>query len=277
MDQVTYRTNDPSRWGTGQGSDLAAAQIDLNFWALFSMIQAIADHQNVAGVISNIGVQGGNLFVTLGDGTVFGPFTLPTAQWTFRGAWLPTTLYNPMDVITSNGGLYLALVRHTSAATFNPSANDGQGHSFYQLMIGPGPYDVAMFFPDRIPDDSSILLVHVAARSFYLPQNLNLPGVAVSAAALDKYATSELQLPIYKNKAQIGAILFGGPESSGSTGPDVQSDGSEIGTFVFTQAVQFNRGDRLIICAPAPISSGSDPTAQGLTVTLAGIIGLISP
>jgi len=270
MDQITYRTSDPTRWGTGQGSDLSAAQIDINFWALFSLIQALTDHIS-AGGIQSINQVGNQLFITLTDGAVLGPFTLPTAQWAFRGAWLPNTLYNPMDVIPSNGGLYLVLVRHTSAATFDPNANDGQGHSFYQLMLGPGPYDVAMFFPDRILDDSSVLLMHVAARSFWLPA-----GLTSSAAILRVAATDELQLPVYKNDTPVGSVLFGGLESDGSFGPDVQSDGSEIGTFVFTAAVQFNRGDRLIVYAPAPFSAGPDPTAQGLAVTLAGIVGASS-
>jgi hypothetical protein len=110
-----------------------------------------------------------------------------------------------------------------------------------------------------------------------LPQNLNLPGVATSAARLIKYATDELLFPVYKNTTLIGAILFGGLESHGSTGPDVDADGMETGTFVFTAGVQFNYGDRLIIRAPAPQSSGPDPTAQGLAVTLAGIVGIVAP
>jgi hypothetical protein len=269
VDSITYRTNDATRWGTGKGSDLTATEIDINFWVLFSQIAAIVDHQNVAGVISSISASGNNLFITLGDGTVFGPFTLPTAQWTFRGAWLPNTLYNPMDVITSNGGLYLVLVRHTSVATFNPTANDGQGHSFYQLMLGPGPYDVGMFFPDRIPEASPTnpaLLLHVAARSFWLPRNFS-----GSVANLNVAATDELIFPVYKNQTPIGSILFGGSHAY------VQSDGSEFGTFVSSAAVQFNRLDRLVIAPPAASSTGPDATAQGLAATLAGVVGIFAP
>jgi hypothetical protein len=266
MDHITYRTNDPTRWGNGHGSDLSAPQIDMNFWALFSLIQSLQDHQNVAGVISNISVQGSNLFITLGDGTVFGPFTLPTAHWNFRqDGWQPNTLYNAFDVFMYQGGLYLVIFGHTSAATFNTNANDGQVHGFYKLLLGPGPYDVGMFYSDAIPDSGSVLLMHVAARSFWLPA-----GLTDSVATLRVAATDELLLPIYKNDTLIGAILFGGSDA------DVQSDGMEFGRFVFTAAVQFNYRDRLII--PPPSSShGPDASAAGLAVTLAGHIGIFAP
>lgn len=274
VDAITYRTNDATRWGTGKGSDLTATEIDINFWALFSQIAATLDHQNAASVISSITASGNNLFITLGDGTVFGPFTLPTANWNFRqDGWLPSTPYKPFDVFSYQGSLYLVLFQHVSAATFSPNANDGQGHSFYKLLLGPGPYDIAMFFPDFIPADGSAILMHVAARSFFLPQNLS--GMATSAAMLRKYATSELVLPIHKNTTPIGAILFGGLESHGSTGPDVNADGSEVGTFVFTNAVQFNYGDRLLIYAPHE-SAGPDATAAGLAVTLSGVLGILA-
>jgi hypothetical protein len=140
-------------------------------------------------------------------------------------------------------------------------------------MLGPGPYDVGMYFPDSIPADGSVLLMHVAARSFWLPQNLT--GGATSATLLRKYSTGELTFPIYKNDTLIGAILFGGLESHGSTGSDVNPDGSEVGTFVFPNAVQFNYRDRLLIYAPF-ISAGPDHTAAGLAATLSGMVGVFS-
>jgi hypothetical protein len=266
MDQITYRTNDPTRWGQGQGSDLAAALIDRNFWALFSMIAALQDHA-ATDMIQSISASGNQLFVTMADGTVFGPFTLPTAQWTFRKeGWLPTTPYSPFDVFENNGSLYLVLFRHVSAATFDPAANDGAGHDFYRLILGPGPYDVGMFFPDHIPADGSLLTMHVAARAFYLPA-----GLAPSVAVLRVHAAEELMLPIYKNDTLIGAILFGGSHA------DVQSDGSEVGSFLFLHAVQFQRYDRLLVYAPDDPTAGPDLSAIGLGVTVAGIIGVVSP
>jgi hypothetical protein len=66
-------------------------------------------------------------------------------------------------------------------------------------------------------------------------------------------------------------VLFGGSHA------DVQSDGSEVGSFVFLHAVQFQRGDRLLMYAPDDPTAGPDPSAQGLAVTFAGIIGNVVP
>jgi hypothetical protein len=265
-DAITYRTDDLTRWGTGQGARLTARQADINFWTLFSMITALADHASTE-MIASITASGNQLFVTMADGTVFGPFTLPGAQWTFRDeGWLPSTLYSPFDVFENNGSLYLVKFRHVSAATFDPAANDGDGHDFYQRILAPGPYDAGMFFPDHIPSDGSLLFMHVAARAFYLPA-----GLFPSVATLDKHAAGELVLPVYKNKTLIGAVLFGGSHA------DVQSDGSEVGSFLFLQAVQFQRGDRLLMYAPDDPTAGPDATAQGLGVTFAGIVGIVSP
>jgi hypothetical protein len=266
MDAITYRTDDLTRWGTGQGARLTAHQADINFWTLFSMITALADHAST-DMIASITASGNQLFVTMADGTVFGPFTLPAAQWTFRDeGWLPATLYSPFDVFENNGSLYLVKLRHVSAATFDPAANDGEGHDLYQRILAPGPYDAGMFFPDHIPADGSLLCMHVAARAFYLPA-----GLAPSVATLMKHATHELTLPIYKNRTLIGAALFGGSHA------DVQSDGSEEGSFLFPNGVQFLRRDRLLMYAPDDLTAGPDPTAQGLGVTFAGITGLVSP
>jgi hypothetical protein len=43
---LTYRTDDLTRWGTGQGSDLDAPVIDLNFWTLFDAIRTLEGDQH---------------------------------------------------------------------------------------------------------------------------------------------------------------------------------------------------------------------------------------
>jgi hypothetical protein len=69
------------------------------------------------------------------DGTVQGPFQLPVRAWNFRGDWLPNTVYNVDDVVTANGGVYMVLVNHTSAATFDAGATDGSGNPLYGLLL----------------------------------------------------------------------------------------------------------------------------------------------
>src|ERR1035437_10059308 len=135
---LTYRTADGARWGGGQGSDLAAVTIDLNFWLCFSAIQALEDNIAVNAGIDYINQpSGGNLFyVHLTNHAVLGPFVIPTAQWKERGAWATTTTYSPYDLVTNNGSLYLVLVAHTSGGgAFSPGATDGLGHNLYSLLL----------------------------------------------------------------------------------------------------------------------------------------------
>src|SRR5215831_10743198 len=127
---VIYRTS--GAWGSGTSIDLTPAQVDGNFWQLVQDVNAKA----LQGVgISNIVVTGDQMTVHLTDHTLLGPYTLPTATFTFKGAWTPSTLYSTNDIITHAGSTYLVLANHTSAATFDPNANDGHGQNFYGLLL----------------------------------------------------------------------------------------------------------------------------------------------
>src|ERR1035437_3443367 len=134
---LTYRTADGTRWGGGQGSNLAAVTIDLNFWTLFSAIQALEDHSDVNAGIDYINQpSGGNLFyIHLTNHAVLGPFVIPTAQWNARGPWAATTVYGAYDTVTQGGSLYLVLIAHTSGGTFFSGATDGLGHNLYSLLL----------------------------------------------------------------------------------------------------------------------------------------------
>jgi predicted ribosomally synthesized peptide with SipW-like signal peptide len=125
-----YRT--PGAWGPGKGANLTAAEVDGNFWQAQGDIAAKA----VQGVgIANITVTGNLMYVALSDHTLLGPYELPVATLNFRGAWAPNTSYLANDVVSENGAAYVVLVNHTSAAAFDPGANDGAGHNYYQMIL----------------------------------------------------------------------------------------------------------------------------------------------
>src|SRR6516165_8684622 len=100
----TYRTAGP--WGPGLGTDLTPAQVDENFWQAVQDIAAKAP----AGVgISNMIVSGNQLTVVLTDHTVLGPYTLPTAAFSFQGEWQPDHAYLANDIFTHGGSTYIVL------------------------------------------------------------------------------------------------------------------------------------------------------------------------
>lgn len=126
----TFRTSGP--WGPGLSSDLSPAQVDNNFWQAIQDIQAKAP-QGVG--IANFVVQGNQMTVVLTDHTLLGPYPLPMASINFRGEWFHNTFYAANDIITHGGSTYMVMENHTSAATFDPGANDGHGNDYYGLLL----------------------------------------------------------------------------------------------------------------------------------------------
>jgi len=131
----TYRTNDVTRWGTGKGSDLGPAEVDINFWDLIQRMATQEARPDPGPTIDHFSTSGALFYVHMSDGSVLGPYTLPVATFNDRGEWLPETAYAVMDTFTINGGLYVVLFDHTSDTSFDPGANDGAGHDYYSLMV----------------------------------------------------------------------------------------------------------------------------------------------
>jgi hypothetical protein len=257
---MTFRT--AGAWGSGKGSNLAATEVDDNFWELLERLTTLENNPPVAVGIDHFTVSGNQLTVHLTDGDIAGPFALPSAQWRWVGEWSGSTLYFVNDICAQNGSIYLVKVQHISASAFDPDAFDSDGGQEYQLLLArpSQPYDVGMFYADHIPGDASTLLQHIVAHTFFLAD-----AFTGSIAFLSMATTETIELPIYKNNDLIGSILFAAGEGL------VTGDPGQFGTFVppspsFTTTLV--RGDRLRVLAP---SSTEDATAKGLTVTFVGM------
>jgi len=246
-------------WGGGQGSDLAAAQIDENFWELESAILVLQENASNSAGIDYFVVEGNQLFVHLTDHVVIGPYTLPTAQWDFRGGWLPLTTYADFDVVTNDGSVYLVIWPHTSTATFNPNANDGMGHNYYGLLLSQpadelpaggtvgqvltkstgSPYATEWVSPTR---DLSLYIEGAAESSelvlqYLVAQEMTFPiGMDGSLAFAGTPPTTDQAYELYQNGVFIGSVNF-------TPSPD------EV-TFTFAAAVTFMPGDILTMIAP---------------------------
>jgi len=131
---IVYRTSGP--WGTGKGANLVAPEVDTNFYDLAQRLTTVETDLPAAAVsIAFFSISGDTFSVHMTDSTVQGPFQLPVRAWNFRGDWAPSTIYNVDDVVTANGGVYMVLVNHTSAATFDDGATDGSGNPLYGLLL----------------------------------------------------------------------------------------------------------------------------------------------
>jgi hypothetical protein len=137
MVAITFRTDDPIRWGTGHGSDLDPAEVDINFWDLKTAVEALQASLPSAITISSITATGTNYNFHLSDGSTVGPVPVPVIQFRWRGVWAPLTVYSQLDTFRVDGvGLYSVLVDHTSAASFDESALDGGGNAEYFKLFG---------------------------------------------------------------------------------------------------------------------------------------------
>lgn len=122
-----------------KGAPISAAEHDANIRNLDDRVTVIETDPPSAVSVASITVSGSAMTVTLTDDTVLGPFTLPVVTHPLRGAWAPATAYAQYDWFYANGVTYEVLLDHTSAATFDPAANDGSGHDYYAVvMTAPG-------------------------------------------------------------------------------------------------------------------------------------------
>lgn len=277
VDTVTYRTTDGTRWGGGLGVDLTASQIDINFWVLSSQLTAIQDHILSVADIDYFNVVGNQMYVHLTNHVVLGPYTLPTAQWNFKGAWAALTAYNEYDVVTNSNATYLVLQGVTSAATFDPAAVVG-GHPVYGLLIAAATnalpaggttaqrltknsatdfdagwtsdYRNLAMFVRGLPGASELLIRYVSTdTSIQLP--ISLTG---SGGGCGVVSTADAVFTLARNGTTIGTVTF--PAGSG------------VPVFSFTAAITFAAGDYFTVIAP----SSQDATLADVSITFKAAI-----
>lgn len=278
-DEITFRSNDGTRWGTGKGSDLTATEIDINFWALFSAVTSLQDHAEVtANGITSISVVGRSMFITLSNDAVLGPFTLPIAAFRPRGAWQPITLYSPLDAVYENGTLYSVNVQHTSASTFSAGANDGHGNDFYTVLLEQpanelpdggltgqvltkstgSPFitewasptrNLALYIENQ-PDPGELLLRYVTPEAFLIPA-----GSDGKVAFAETDTTTDVVFSCFKGDTLIGTVNF---LAADPTNP----------TFTFAADTQFEPGDTFSILGPA----SPDGHQTNISITIQALV-----
>ena len=116
---LSYRT--AGDWGPGKESNLTPNEVDVNFYDLDERLVFLELNPPVPVEISNITVTGSSMTVHMADSSTFGPFTLPTAGFAWKGDWAPLTQYFENDVFFEPGdGVYLVTADFESATAFDP-------------------------------------------------------------------------------------------------------------------------------------------------------------
>lgn len=160
---VIYRTT--GAWGSGKGSNLTPAEVDGNFYDHEGRIDALETSPPTANEIVDISVESNALVVTMADDTAYGPFSLPTAAFNWRGDWLGSISYSVNDVVYAQGyGVYLVLYAHTSPVAFDPD-HIASGYTCYDQIMADIETPVNRSVADV--SESGITLV-AAHRGYYL-------------------------------------------------------------------------------------------------------------
>lgn len=274
---LVYRTDDATRWGTGQGSDLAAVTIDLNFWTLWSAIHSLQVSPVAARSIDFISLVGGNqLFIHLTDHSIQGPFVVPTEIWNPRGTWLNAVNYAPLDVVGNDGSLYLVNIQHTSASTFNPNATDGLGHNLYTLLLEQPA--------DELPAGGTIgqRLVKSSGSPYKTQWESDKIRLAMYVEGLPNAGETVLQYAAVDHmqfpNGLAGSVAYAGIDATAAATFTLNQNGNPIATIDFglsphatvsmSGAVNIIPGDVLTLVAPAT----QDATLANLSFSLVALL-----
>ncbi len=139
---VIYRTT--GAWGAGKGSNLTAAEVDGNFYDHDGRIGNLETSRPQPDNWASVEIDGTAVTFTTIGGSIF-TIDLPVLKWRFRDAWAAFTGYAALDTFTVDGvGLFLVNIDHTSAATFDPDAVDGESNPLYTKLIGFGGVSVVI-------------------------------------------------------------------------------------------------------------------------------------
>jgi hypothetical protein len=271
---LLYRT--VGVWGAGKGSDLTAAEVDQNFYDLEQAVETLAANPAQPVEIEDVTVTDGDqMTFQMSDASELGPVTLPSSKPTWRGDWLPDTayvtgdLFRAEDPLTGTTGIYYVNRSFTSDLAFDPTLGTGIGGvlpyasfilpSHDKVRIGwfwPGVPGAGLPFDRIISDDNMCMFAYLATDAFHLP--IDFVG---SIAKLRGPSGGGLTFGIAKNNVQFGLLTF--------------TTGDPDGVFTFIDsdpvAMDFAVGDYVELWAPF---EGDDATAYGLSVTLAGRLGV---
>lgn len=229
VDQITFREDDNLRWGPGQGADLSAVQIDINFWVLLTAIQALQAESNDHAGIDHFVIVGQNLFVHLTNHFVLGPYELPMAQWNFVGEWVPRTAYQVFDVVTHQRAVYLVLLQHVSNSLFSAGAQLGGQNEYGLLLSAPTPE-----LPQTGTKGAFLQWQNSPSDVRWFQASRNIAFYLEAAPDPNEYVlqyqfTETITFPVNLGGSQFGT----GVRPTGNQEFDLFQDGGPIGTVIF--------------------------------------------
>jgi hypothetical protein len=213
MDPIVFRTLGP--WGAGKGANLLPNEVDSNFWALAQSIFDLQNDPAVPNGIAAITVSGTQMTITLMDGQVLGPYTLPVLTFRWRDEWLPATIYAALDLVkVTDLGIYMCQITHTSGDTFDGALTDSTGAAVWLQLFGSADASLSTLPDVHLTDlQDRDFLQWVAADNAW--ENVALGGIDLIAITSPQpfdtlsYSSSSGKFENHRPKYVIGAYVPG--------------------------------------------------------------------
>jgi hypothetical protein len=227
---IIYRTDGP--WGVGKGSNLTGAEADGNFYDHDGRIAGLETSRPQPDNFANVTVAGTQITFTLVSGATLGPLDLPVLRWRWRGDWVPFTGFAANDTFRVAGdGVYMVLLDHVSAATFDRAA----------IAVG------VIVSAGALVAGTQYTILTVGASDFTLVgASSNTVGVVFTATGPEGGGgTATTNLPLYYQLFGLGVDLFaagvatflGAPSSANLAAAVTDETGS--GELVFSASPTF--------------------------------------
>lgn len=260
MTDPLFRTDDDTKWGDGKGSDLTAAEADVNFWSLLVRIRSLEAGEGTR-TIDYVDITDGVVRIYYTDYSSDGPFYLPTPVLNPRGEWANDRayLYGDVVTVTARRAAYIVLRPHTSPSSpeeFDPDAVDDNDDSLYMLFFNfPASntqYDVPISVVGLVAHDVDALIwQEIVTRSIDMTDDGNGNGMIFGYLAVPS-DTTDLVLSLENQGTQVATITF----AVGENTPTVE--------YVASPDLTWTAGQRRAI----RVVSATDPYMSDLSISL---------
>jgi hypothetical protein len=221
-----------------KGSNLGPVELDGNFREHDQRIALLESTRPQPDNFANVTLTGPRITFTLISGATFA-FDLPVLKWRWRGEWTAFTPYAAVDTFSVAGvGVFLVLLDHTSAATFDGTAADAGD------IVTAGAFVIDVAYTILTVGSTDFMAIGASA---------NTIGIVFTATGAGSGSgTATINLPFYQELFALGVDLFA----------------AGVGTFLGTPtsanliaAVTDETGTGLLVFNDSPVLAGI-PTAD---------------
>lgn len=220
---ITYRTD--GEWGSGLGSNLSQAQVDVNFSELDAALDLADAAQPAPREMGAWSVTDYYLSIAMPYGNFFGPWHLPLITPRYYGMYFQgQTFPEAVIFVSPTAELFMTTTAHTAESTEWDEFEEGSEGRLYHKIWGSAQWlELAAYYPgEMMAGGEEPLYLYYATRPFYIEAGTYLAETeTVTDTETDTaepagyvYArvapSSPLSFPVLRNGFAIGTLAIPG-------------------------------------------------------------------